>query len=346
MRSIKPGLQFIALIMVFLSMTAHAHRKTDVVTMYNGDRVTCEIKKLYSGILECSTDAMGTVKVEWQEIANLESNYNYEIRVSDGTRYYGSISGSNRPGQLMIADLYGDHALESLDIVELRPIEEKLLDRFDIYLAAGYSYTKAGDVAQTTLNTVVSYEDERTRNVLTGRQTYTDTDDGSSSSSRWDLSRRLWTNRQELFRLVFANYEANDELWLDNRVTLGAGLGPYFIDSNRLRLSGSGGIQGITESVRSSGSAQTSSESENRESGELFLKTDFAFWRFDTPELDVSINASLYPSLTESGRVRGDSDIRIRWELIEDLFWDVTAYGTYDSRAESDQEFDLSLIHI
>jgi len=57
----------------------------------------------------------------------------------------------------------------------------------------------------------------------------------------------------------------------------------------------------------------------------------------------VSINASLYPSLTESGRVRGDSDIRIRWELIEDLFWDVTAYGTYDSRAESDQEFDYGI---
>lgn len=343
MRRIKPGLQFIALIMIFFSMSAQAHRKTDIVTLYNGDRVTCEIKKLFAGVLECSTDAMGTVKVEWQEIANLESNYNYEIRASNGKRYYGSISGSDRPGQMMIEDLYGDHYLERLDVVELRPIEEKLLDRFDIYLSAGYSYTKASDVAQTTLNTVVSYEDERTRNVLTGRQTYTNTDTDSSSSNRWDLSRQIWTDREKLFRLFFGNYEANDELGLDNRVTVGAGLGRYAIDSNRMRLSGSMGLQGISESVSSTGSPEASSESKKRESGEIFLKADFAAWRFDSPELDLSINTSVYPSLTESGRVRGDSDIRIRWELVEDLFWDVTAYGTYDSRAESDKEFDYGI---
>lgn len=108
-----------------------------------------------ASILECSTNAMGTVKVEWKE-----------------------------------EDLYGDHDIEWLDVVEVRPIEEKLLDRFDVYVSGGYSCTKASDVAQTTFNTEIGYEDERTRNAVTGRQTYTNTESDSSSSSRWDLSRR------------------------------------------------------------------------------------------------------------------------------------------------------------
>ena len=190
-----------------------------------------------ASILECSTNAMGTVKVEWKE-----------------------------------EDLYGDHDIEWLDVVEVRPIEEKLLDRFDVYVSGGYSCTKASDVAQTTFNTEIGYEDERTRNAVTGRQTYTNTESDSSSSSRWDLSRRVWTDREKLFRLSFASYESNDELGLH-----------------------------------------------------------------------LSINTTLYPSLTESGRVRGDGDIRIRWELIEDLFWDVTAYGTYDSNSESEKEFDYGI---
>jgi hypothetical protein len=344
MHSIKPGFQYILfLLMASLPTFANAHSKTDIITMYNGDRITCEIKKLFGGILECSTDAMGTVKVEWKEIARLESKFNYEIRLSSGSRYYGTVSNSDSPGQLTIEDLYGAHDVEWMEVVEVRPIEEKLLDRFDVYVSGGYSYTKASDVAQTTLNTEIGYEDERTRNALTGRQTYTNTDSDSSNSSRWDLSRRSWSDREKLFRLFFASYESNDELGLDDRITVGGGLGRYAIDSNRMRLSGSLGIQGIAEAVRSNRSPEASSETENRESGEVFLKADFAAWRFDTPELDLSINTNLYPSLTDDGRVRGDGDIRIRWELLEDLFWDVTAYGTYDSKSESDKEFDYGI---
>jgi hypothetical protein len=43
-------------------------RKTDVVTMANGDRVTCEIKTLDRGMLEVSTDSWGTISIEWEEV--------------------------------------------------------------------------------------------------------------------------------------------------------------------------------------------------------------------------------------------------------------------------------------
>ena len=39
-------------------------QKTDVVTLVNGDTLTCEIKLLERGRLQVSTDHMGTVNIE------------------------------------------------------------------------------------------------------------------------------------------------------------------------------------------------------------------------------------------------------------------------------------------
>ena len=337
MKKRTPALLAVLVISLLVSGTAQAfNRKTDVIALYNGDRVTGEIVSLFGGILELSTDAMGRVNIEWQDIARLESKFNYEIRLSSGQRHYGSINSSERPGEIALQDLYGEHIVDALTIVELRPIEETWYDRIDVYLSAQYNYTKASSVQSATFNTEVSYEDEQSQTTLTGRMTNTETIVDDSSSSRLDLSRRTWaTGREDFFRLIFGNFESNDELGLDRRVSVGAGFGKFFIDTNRNRLAGAFGIQGITERK-----IDTRGDEQN---AELFFTGDYAIWRFDTPEMDVSLNGTVYPSITDSGRWRADTDIRIRWELIEDLFWDVSAWGTYDNEADSDNEFDYGI---
>ena len=60
---------FTLLVLLLANTPCWARPKSDVVTLRNGDRVTCEIKSLYAGLLECSTDAMGTLKIESDEIA-------------------------------------------------------------------------------------------------------------------------------------------------------------------------------------------------------------------------------------------------------------------------------------
>ncbi len=337
-----------------LSVSASAgHRRTDVVTMYNGDRVTGEVDSLFGGILHYKTDSMGTLKIEWQEIAHLQSDFHYEFRLTDGTRFYGSVVDADRPGQVRIEDLYGEHDVEWLDVVEIRPIEARLIDRIEVYLSAGYNYTKAGSVAQTTFNTVISYEDERSRNTLTGRSTLTNTDGDNTSSGKLDFSRQTWTDREQVYRIAYGNYETNDELGLDKRVAVGIGLGRYAIDTNRMRFGYEAGVQGLTEKTFSTssvsdpdmpdGGSSRKTDYFREESAELFLGMEFATWRFDTPELDIVFEATLYPSITNSGRLRGDTDLRVRWEIVEDLFWDITAYGAYDSDAESDDQFDYGI---
>jgi len=329
-----------------------AHDKTDVITLYNGDRVTGELLTMYGGIATLKTDALGTVKIEWKRIAKIESVYHYDIRLSTGERHLSAIGETSIPGQMKVVSGEDEFSFEMLEVVEMRPVENSFLDRIDLYLSAGYSYNKASSVGQTSFNTEVSYEDTNTRNTFTGRTIITDTDDKLTSSSKLDLSRQVWTDRSQSYRTYYARYEANDELALDGRITLGGGLGRYFIDTQKVRWMGSLGLQVITETSADDlldeclegEEPPACEESEGRrESVEAFLSTTLAAWRFDTPELDVDIKLNLFPSLSESGRLRADTDIRIRWELVEDLFWDITGFATYDNEAGIDHEIDYGV---
>jgi Protein of unknown function, DUF481 len=317
-----------------ISLDALARSKTDVVTLYNGDRITGEIKSLDNGILNYSTDAMGTLKIEWQEIATLQSDFYYEIRLSSGTRYFGSIVPSEQPGQLIVVDLDGDHPLDWLQVVGARPIEKKFIDRIDLYLAAGYSYDRGSAVAQTTINTTISYENEKARNTLSGRTSQTDSDGEDTSSTKVDVDRAIWTRHQKWFRAFTANYEANDELGLKHRIGIGSGMGRLILDSQKHRLVGVAGLQVITEKSKAGDQDQNL---------ELYLSSRYRAWRFNTPELDLDFGFTLYPSLTDSGRVRSASDLRLRWELIADLFFDITSYATWDSESESNSGIDYGV---
>jgi hypothetical protein len=312
------------LLLLAVSLPGHAHPKTDTIMLYNGDRITGEIKSLLGGQLSLGTNAMGTILIEWQEIASVDSDYYYEVRLIDGQRLFGSVKPGALPGAVAFSDTDGERDLDWQEVVELRPVENTIIDRLDVYLSANYSFTKASGVTQTELRAEVSYEDEDALNSLTSRATVSDTDQETTTSSRASLSRKVWTDRQSLYRLVFGGYESNDELQLDYRVSLGGGLGRYFIDTNQSNLNGSFALQVLEE---------RSNQGDRQESAEAVLSVAYSRWRFDTPKLNLLLDTSIYPSLTQGGRVRADSNARLRWELVSDLYWDLSAWGSYDSDA-------------
>jgi hypothetical protein len=230
-------------------------------------------------------------------------------------------------------DVFGTRNFSWEEIVELRPVEDTVIDRLNIYVSANYAFTKASGVTQTEFRANASYQDERAQNDLTSRITVSDTDEDSSSSSRLNLSRKAWTDRAGIFRTFFGGHETNDELGLDYRLTLGGGFGRFILDSNNQTMTGVIALQALEE--RSVGG-------DSQQSMEAVLAAQFARWRFDTPELDFRIDAQLYPSLTERGRLRADTNATIRWELISDLYWNFSAWGAYDNAAVEEEagEFD------
>ncbi len=76
-----------ALCFCTLAVPTMAKRKDDVVIMKNGDKMTGEIKQLSHGILYFKSSYMNSsVELDWHEVAKLQSQDPYIIRLTSGLR--------------------------------------------------------------------------------------------------------------------------------------------------------------------------------------------------------------------------------------------------------------------
>src|SRR6187455_3419500 len=75
------------LLTVWSAAELTARPQTDVIVMANGDRFTCEIKKLERGVLYASFEYVdGTVSIQWSKVARVETNQLFLTHTQDGSR--------------------------------------------------------------------------------------------------------------------------------------------------------------------------------------------------------------------------------------------------------------------
>ena len=97
-----------ALLTLAMWTSPAAAQKTDVVTLQNGDRITGEIKRLDRGRLEYSTDDMGTLNIEWEEIDVLTSGLTYEVELGSGERFFGTFPPGAPAGGMLVGTVDAD----------------------------------------------------------------------------------------------------------------------------------------------------------------------------------------------------------------------------------------------
>lgn len=332
------GLPAIALLV--LSLPVVAAPRTDILVFRNGDRLTGEVKGLERGKLSIKTDATGTISVEWDKVASLQSNQYMEVELSDGRRHFGRASSAQSEGTLRLRVGSGSNQREVplAEVVRVAPIEQgRFVDRLDGYITAGYDYTKATDLHQFTFTGGLSSRDEKRQWSIDGSTTQV-SQSGQDDTSRYELSglsRRFL--RERWFVQGFASFEGNDELGLDLRTTLGAAYGRFLRQDQRHDWAVYAGLAGTKENF---------AEQSGNESVEAVLGTQYWFFRYDSPEASLDATLNLFPSLTQGGRLRSEGRLRARYELVSDLFFEVSMYGSYDSEpgkgAESKSDYGLT----
>ena len=308
---------------------AWAAPKTDVVVLVNGDRITGEIKSLEHNKLKVSTDHMGTVYIEWDKIRRVQTDQYLLLERSDGSRFYGQLAASEEDASLQVRrDPTGKPEPVAMDtVVRAEPIKGgDFIDRLDGYASAGIDYAKASDVGSIDLAGGVSSRTRIREWSLDGSVDLT-SDDNDATEERWDLQgawRRFQRNRY--FWEGFGGLERNTELDLNLRALAGAGIGRYVVQTNSADWVVGGGLAYSHENYTGG---------ERFDSIEAVLTTSFSVFRYDFPETDVSGALSLLPSLTQSGRYRGEADLRAKYEFVDDLYFELRLYGSYDSKPPS-----------
>jgi len=317
------------LIGLAIAGSAGAAPKTDVIVMINGDHLTGEIKNLQHNRLKFSTDHMGTIYIEWDKIARVQTNQYLLLERTDGVRYYGQLAASDRDARLTVKR-HPDGPPEILDagsVVRAQPIEGgDLIDRLDGYVSAGIDFTKANDRRSLDFAGGLSARTRIREWSLDGAVNLTD-DSAGETSERYNLKgtwRRLLEQRS--FFAGFGGLERNSELDLNLRTQIGGGYGRYFVQSNHSDWVGALGLAYSHENYTGG---------EAFDSLEAVLTTAFSIFRYDFPETDIAGSVTLLPSLTQSGRYRAEADLRAKYEFVDDLYFELKFYGSYDSQPPS-----------
>jgi hypothetical protein len=315
-------------LLCFWTLPVVAAPKTDTVIFLNGDRLTGEIKSLQRGHLSLNTDATGTIGIEWDKIEAVVSNQHVQVETNSGLRYFGTLAAAGRGRGVVVVTDEGPQLLDSSRVVSMTPIESGGFDALDIDLSFGYNFAKAGGIESGNVGIDLAYRSRiRIESMkLTTTISNSDTQESSKRSLLSFQHTRLWRNRW--FSAGNLTLDRNDELGLKLRTSLGSSVGKYFVQSNKALVSLETGLQVSRED-------QYALE-EDVDSLEALITFKWDWFMFDEPELDWSTTLQAIPSLTESGRVRGEIDTTLQWEIVGDLKWALSFYGSFDNQPKDE----------
>ena len=331
---IKFSLQVIVLY-ACVSTSANAE-KTDIVVLINGNAVTGEVKSLDFGNLRYSTDSMGTVNIDWEDVVNVTTTQNLQIEVIDGQRYYGHLTAPEERHTIRLKTPSTVYDFQMSEVVRIIPIEtdDSFWQRLDGSFSFGLQTAKSTEITTSSVSGDIDY---RAREYLVGlRLTSNITDQpsdgesGSGTSARQTVQanyQRFKANRW--FTDWFTSWEKNDELGIESRLSLGGALGRYLVQTNKNQFSLTIGAQASREKFTGDDEETTTPE------GRIEIRY---LRRKLIPETSITFTSKVYPSLEDFSSYRAEVDLSLRREFVEDLFFDLTVGYSYLSDPPTDAE--------
>jgi len=297
-------------------------QKIDTIFFQNGDKLTGEVKILENNKLKLSTADAGTVNVEWNKIDSVKILNTMRIEMDDGRIMYGKLLTAKIMGSCYIWRREGDPLLtELVRIVYLSPIQDHFLNRLDGTLGSGFSYVKASDVMQLSINTSIKYLAEKNHvTAFYDGMLTRESNQGTKRQNGGGSFRRMLKNNWFVVSQVSA--EQNSEQDLDLRMNFTLGGGKSLIRSNFTTLYTGAGLQ-----VNRENTAEF-----NQYNLEGVIMADYAIFIYDDPEVSLDLNASMIPSLNDLGRFRSNINSSLKWEIFKDFYLKWTLYFSYDSR--------------
>jgi hypothetical protein len=265
---------------------------------------------------------MGTIFIEWVDIQELISDTGQQVELSNGQRFYGPLDKPENQDMLMVQTEQGTVGVGVDDVIAMYPVEAGFWDRLDVMANVGFSWDKGSNVGKYTVGVDTEYRSQRyIRRASLNTELTTQSDKDDTSRASLDMS-HMGFRPNRRFNTVFGNLEKNDELGIELRTLLGVGYGMFpFRDQNKLLALGFG--LDVNREIPTNGEAQTNLEAV----GSL----NFDYYRYSTPERRFRVDFTVFPSLTDFGRVRANLDTTFKLEFIKDLFWNMTFYTAYDS---------------
>jgi putative salt-induced outer membrane protein YdiY len=304
--------------------------------MKNGDRLTCEIKRLERGVLYASFDYVdGTVAINWLKVARIESREMFLVHTEDGSVYEGTLRTAGETGkapvriEVLPPREQTPNLVEQSHVVMLNQTSQSLWHRLSGNFDSGLIYSKANNATQYSLAGELRIRHERWSGA-TGFNSNLSRSTGSATATRTEsyvkAQRLIGSSRWHYGGS--ADFLHSAQQGINLQTTLGGGIGRYLLETNRARLSVSAGLayqKTQYESTSSTTSPVNALASQFVGSLQVF--------HFKKTSLDAT--ASLLPVLSEAGRLRSSVSTAYSIQVVSNLWFKFSFYGNWDNRPPS-----------
>lgn len=299
-------------IILFMTGINQAYSQTDSLVMKNGHVLIGEIKSMTRSVVVVETDYSDSdFKIDWDGVSQVFSDQFYLITLSNGARLNSTVNTDTTDTEILILTTETGPLSTSVDqIVYMKPLEGDFISRVSASLSVGYNITKSNNLHQFSSRINLGY----LANFWSLKLSY-----DAVRSSQDDVPDVRRTNatvnftyflKNDWFLLYTQEFLQNDEQLLALRSTSKAGVGKYLIHTNSTTFGLAGGAVWNNE--------RFTDETPHRNSGEAFFSGQLDM--FDEGDLSLLTEATVYPSFTESGRVRADFKFDMKYDLPHDFF--------------------------
>jgi len=314
----EPVLKLYGLIILLTISISGMAQKTDKALLKNGDIITGEIKSLKFAKLSFDMDGPGTIQIKWEFIVKIISDKIFQVTM--------------RKGQVLITkvdSLFFEKQHATLDdIVEIVQIKDKFLQRLDGDINLGFNYAKSNSVVQFNFGSSITYRKPKVETNLKLNSVISNNAKDSIFSKKQDATIDVYRKLKRSFYLngVFG-WQQNTELGLENRFLLSLGGGKVLLNNNHQRL-----LTGTGLSYNVEQSSGTSAYTNNLEA---LAVIQFKEFRYSSPKISIDAVYTIYPGLSDWGRVRMDIHLSTKLEVFKDFFVGLSFYDIFDNRPPS-----------
>ena len=269
--------------------------------------------------------------VQWSQVAHLESNQLFLVQTESGTVYTGKVSttgaSSDPPIKIEVAEApIKQVEVAQRKVIKLSETSQGFWHRFDGAVNTGLLYSKGNESTQYNVSSQVAYNRERWSSQLNFNSSFASSNGASvTTRNQTDLSTLKLLRWNNWFYAGTASFLQSSVQEIDLQTTLGGGIGRYLKNTNRASIYVIGGLGwqnvGYKQNTVGNGAQNTAVG---------FVASEIKAFKFKKTNLDVS--ASLLPSISDAGRVHFNTNAAYYIKLINDLSWNFSFYGSWDSR--------------
>lgn len=312
------------LIILILGLTVKSVlAQVDSLIFTSGEYMLGEIKSMERGVLMIETDYSDSdFKIEWDKIDEIYAESYLFVSLSSGKKYYGYLKTRSDTSVTITSRDSITVTCKMSEIVHMLPINQGFKDRFSAEIDVGLSFAKSGNLKQLTVAALIGYKTEK----WTSYVTY-----NTLRSIQDEVDPILRTESDFVFQYVIykdwylvpsTNFLASSEQELRYRWNAQFGFGNYIVRSNNAYWGISLGINRNKE--------EYTSDTPKNQSWEGYFGTELNL--FDIGDLNLFTKIIAYPSMTESGRLRIDGSMNIKYDLPLDFYIKLGGSLNYDNK--------------